>query len=677
MTIFEAQALAGGLLRSGIPEYRLPRAIIDYEIGLFAAMGIEIRTGVRIGRDRTLEQLLGDGFSAAVLATGAPKDRAPGIPGEELPGAQGALASSPRSTAADARVGRRVAVVGGGNSAIDAARVAVRLGAAEVTIVYRRGEEQMPAQREEIAAARAEGVALRLLTSPVAVLESGGRARGLRCVTMALGEPDASGRRRPEPLPGSEHDLRPTPSSSRSATGRRGLLGDIAGVVHDGGRIAVDVGRRGTRDLRGRRCGARARQRHLGDGRGAARGAGRDGSVSGEQVEMPTGRAPTTTARRALRGGITQFARREVAAPRHRATRTGFAEVEARDRKEDAVAEASRCLQCGICCECGACVAACAEAGAIDHAGGAGTSRCRCSPPCAPCRRTGPAGAGHLLFHGAAPEPAALLERLRDDARAALQARRRSIAAAPGVHVFLCSCNDSVHHRELIAPLAAEVHALPAWQARRSSMPPASRAAEQPSPPGCSPENTGASSSRPASAAGSRSSAAAARTSAPGQGFLSPGGIPLQLVETLDLRDEVLNQRGLDRDAALRLARRSLAAGVARAHAAENRTAVWLPCQRHGGASRVDRAQAGQPIALPRCRCRAARSRPRRHAALCRGCGTCRNCPQEAIDLQPRPSVSARADRRGGVHPLRALPRGCPTGAPDAPFAGHPRSVHP
>jgi NADPH-dependent glutamate synthase beta subunit-like oxidoreductase/NAD-dependent dihydropyrimidine dehydrogenase PreA subunit len=242
VTIFEARPLAGGLLRSGIPEYRLPRAIVDYEIGLFDAMGIETRTGVRVGRDVTLAQILADGFAAAVLATGAPRDRSPGLPGEELSGAQGALAFLAEvNLGGRTEVGRRVAVVGGGNSAIDAARVAIRLGAEQVTIVYRRGEHEMPAQRDEIEAARDEGVALRLLTNPVAVIEKNGRAAGLRCQTMALGDPDASGRRRPQPLAGSEHDLEA--DTIVFAIGQQGdaeLIGGVAGIALAGGRIAIE-----------------------------------------------------------------------------------------------------------------------------------------------------------------------------------------------------------------------------------------------------------------------------------------------------------------------------------------------------------------------------------------------------------------------------------------------------
>ena len=378
VTVFEAQQLAGGLLRSGIPEYRLPRAVIDYEIGLFAAMGVEIRTGIRVGRDVTIDRLLsGDGFSAVILATGAPKDRSPGIPGEGLPGAQGALAFLAEvNLGGRTAVGRRVAVVGGGNSAIDAARVAVRLGAKEVTIVYRRGEEEMPAQKEEIEAARAEGVALRLLTNPVAVLEDGGRVRGLRCVTMTLGEPDASGRRRPEPLPGSEHDLEA--DTIIFAIGQQGdaeLLGGVEGLVHDGGRIAVDD-RQQTGHARIFAAGDAVRGPDsviwaMAEGQRAALAV--HAAISGETVALPDWTRTDYDRSTSLRAGIVKAARRKVPHIAIARRRSGFAEVEARYREKDAIAEASRCLQCGICCECGACVAACGEARAIDHAGTAST----------------------------------------------------------------------------------------------------------------------------------------------------------------------------------------------------------------------------------------------------------------------------------------------------------------
>jgi NADPH-dependent glutamate synthase beta subunit-like oxidoreductase/formate hydrogenlyase subunit 6/NADH:ubiquinone oxidoreductase subunit I len=683
VTVFEAQPLAGGLLRSGIPEYRLPRAILDYEIGLFAAMGIEIRTGVRIGRDLTLEQLMGAGYAAAILATGAPRDRSPGIPGEGLPGAQGALAFlAAVNLGGSTRVGRRVAVVGGGNSAVDAARVAVRLGAEAVAIVYRRGEKQMPAQKEEIEAARAEGVAFRMLTAPVAVLEAGGQARGLRCATMRLGEPDPSGRRRPEPVPGSEHDLEF--DTIVFAIGQRGdadLFRGAEGIVHAGGRIAVDE-RQQTGRARIFAAGDAVRGPDsviwaMAEGQRAALAVHQ--SVSGEAVALPDWTRTDYDRATPLRPGIVTSARREAPHLADAGRRTSFAEVEARYRREDAIAEASRCLQCGICCECGACVAACGEARAIDHAG---TETTIALPLLAAVRTDAAepvaAGAGLLLFDDPAPDAAAVLDRLRDAARAEQQARRLTIAGAAGVHVFLCTCNGSVHHRDLVEPLAADARALPGVAGATIL----NAACQQ----------GGGRALAAGLLAGEHGSILLAaclccpleilcgsctHQRARAKGFLFRGeGIPLHLVETVNLRDEVLNQPGLDRGSALLLARRSLAAGVARALAAVG-TAVSpaaatagdrgaLPDRRGALAAADDRPA---PLPLPGCAVTAADIA----AALCRGCGTCvRNCPQQAIELQARPS---------GIPLARVMPAlctlcgrclaVCPTGAPDAPFAGH------
>jgi len=684
VTVFEAQQLAGGLLRSGIPEYRLPRAVIDYEIGLFAAMGVEIRTGVRVGHDVTVDRLLArEGFAAVILATGAPKDRSLDIPGEGLPGAQGALAFlAAVNLDGSAVVGPRVAVVGGGNSAIDAARVAVRLGAKEVTIVYRRGEAEMPAQKEEIEAARAEGIALRLLTNPVAVLEAGGRARGLRCVTMTLGDPDASGRRQPVALPGSEHDLEA--ETIIFAIGQQGdseLLGGVEGLVHDGGRIAVDE----------RQATGRARVFAAGD---AVRGpdsviwAMAEGqrtalavhaSVSGEIVASPDWTRSDYDRETSLRSGIVKAACRKAPHIAIARRRSGFTEVEARYRQKDAIAEASRCLQCGICCECGACVSACGEARAIDHAGTEATL----SLPLLAAVRTDAAepvaaGAELLLFDGPAPDAAAILDRLHEHAHAALRARRRTVAGALGVHVYLCTCNDSVHHRELIEPLTAEVCALPGVTGATIV-----NAACQ---------HDGGQTLAAGLIAGEHGRILLAaclccpleilcgsctHQRARAKGFLFSGeGIPLHVVETLNLRDEVLNQRGLNRDAALHLARRSLVSGVARAlsGAKVSPEPALASSDVTGGLPAGDRTQSQRddrpaPLPLPGCASTAADI----VAARCRGCGTCvRNCPQEAIELQPRLSGIPVARVAPALCTLcgRCLAV-CPTGAPNAPFAGH------
>jgi NADH-quinone oxidoreductase subunit F len=208
-TIFEALPVAGGMLAAGIPEHRMPRAVIRREVKALEEAGVEIRTGSVLGRDFTLDDLFGQGFKAVFLATGAWKSLKMGIPGEGAEGVLESLEYLKRVNLGEkVRVGGRVCVVGGGNSAVDAARVAVRdPECRSVTILYRRTKAEMPAFPEEVEAALEEGVEIQFLSAPVEVLVKEGRAAGVKCVRMALGEKDASGRRRPVPLPGSEFTL--------------------------------------------------------------------------------------------------------------------------------------------------------------------------------------------------------------------------------------------------------------------------------------------------------------------------------------------------------------------------------------------------------------------------------------------------------------------------------------
>ncbi len=210
VTIFEALPKLGGMLRYGIPEYRLPRAELDEEISRILSLGIEVVPGKRLGRDFRLEDLIHrDKFNAVFLAVGAPLGKKMGVSGEgDVTGVQSALDFlRDVELHGPPRLCGKVAVVGGGNSAIDAARTALRCGAEEVTILYRRTRKEMPAHHEEVEAAEKEGVRLELLVAPVAVLSREGRLTGVRCIRMALGELDASGRRRPVPIPDSEFDV--------------------------------------------------------------------------------------------------------------------------------------------------------------------------------------------------------------------------------------------------------------------------------------------------------------------------------------------------------------------------------------------------------------------------------------------------------------------------------------
>jgi glutamate synthase (NADPH/NADH) small chain len=215
VTIFEALHEPGGVLVYGIPEFRLPKeAVVKKEIENVKSLGVKIETNVIVGKSVTIDELLNEeGFSAVFIGSGAGLPKFMGIPGENASGVFSANEYLTRSNLMKAfredsdtpiMRGKKVAVVGGGNVAMDAARTALRLGA-EVHIVYRRSEEELPARVEEVHHAKEEGIIFDLLTNPVEILEDENNwVCGMKCIRMELGEPDASGRRRPVEIPGSE-----------------------------------------------------------------------------------------------------------------------------------------------------------------------------------------------------------------------------------------------------------------------------------------------------------------------------------------------------------------------------------------------------------------------------------------------------------------------------------------
>ena len=226
VTVYEALHLAGGVLVYGIPEFRLPKAIVQKEVDTLTRLGVDIETNMVIGKTLTVDELFEMGNEAVFIGSGAGLPRFMGIPGESLCGVYSANEFLTRSnlmkayeeeSATPILKARRVAVVGGGNVAMDAARTALRLGADKVYIVYRRSLEELPARREEVEHAMEEGVEFLLLNNPTEILGfenpadprdvRNGTVAGMRCIRMELGEPDASGRRRPEEVPGSEFVL--------------------------------------------------------------------------------------------------------------------------------------------------------------------------------------------------------------------------------------------------------------------------------------------------------------------------------------------------------------------------------------------------------------------------------------------------------------------------------------
>ena len=217
VTVFEALHEPGGVLSYGIPEFRLPKEIVRWEIQQLKNLGVEIRTNVVVGKSPTLDELK-EGYDAVFLGTGAGLPVFMGIPGENLVGVYSANefltrvnlmgAASFPEVDTPVRIGTRVAVIGAGNTAMDSVRTARRVGAKEAYIVYRRSEAEMSARAEEFEHAQEEGVQFMFLTNPVRFLgDDEGRLRAVECQRMALGEPDLSGRRRPVPIPGSEFEL--------------------------------------------------------------------------------------------------------------------------------------------------------------------------------------------------------------------------------------------------------------------------------------------------------------------------------------------------------------------------------------------------------------------------------------------------------------------------------------
>lgn len=217
VTIFEALHKTGGVLRYGIPEFRLPRDILDREVDYVKSLGVEFLTDMIVGRTFRVEDLLDQGFEAVFVGTGAGAPKLLGIPGENLSGVYSGnewltrinlMRAHHDDYATPIKIPKKACVVGAGNTAMDCARTALRVGSEQVTIVYRRGRTEMPARAEEIENAEHEGVILKLLTNPKRFIgDEKGAVRVMECLHMELGEPDASGRRRPVTVEGSEFEI--------------------------------------------------------------------------------------------------------------------------------------------------------------------------------------------------------------------------------------------------------------------------------------------------------------------------------------------------------------------------------------------------------------------------------------------------------------------------------------
>jgi NADPH-dependent glutamate synthase beta subunit-like oxidoreductase/coenzyme F420-reducing hydrogenase delta subunit/Pyruvate/2-oxoacid:ferredoxin oxidoreductase delta subunit len=367
VTMFESGGDLGGMLRHGITAYRLPRDILDEEIEVILRTGIEVRTGMRLGKDMDLEQLLTDGFHAVVLAVGAQIGRPMRLLGEgDHPEIEEALEFLRRVNAGErAPVGDRVVVIGGGSTAVEAARSARRLGASSVEILYRRSEEELLAGTEEIELAEAEGIHFRFLVTPTKVLEEGGRFAGIECIEVGLREPDASGRRRPVPIPGTEFRLEC--DRVLAAVGQDVDFGFLPsrerGSFVDGRSLLVDPTTAMTRMARVFAAGDLVSGpstviEAIAGGHRAAESIQHliEEGVAGIREERPERQA-------APEYGLPDHEPLEAMRirPAIRRPEPGkeFVEVEQAYDAREAVAEARRCLRCGPCGECRICAPGC------------------------------------------------------------------------------------------------------------------------------------------------------------------------------------------------------------------------------------------------------------------------------------------------------------------------------
>jgi heterodisulfide reductase subunit A-like polyferredoxin len=371
-TIFEAESVLGGWMRVGIPEYRLPRDVLEKEINHILSLGVEAKTNVALGRDFSFKDLEDQGYKATYLAVGCQKGSRLGIAGEEADGVLQGV-----DFLRDAALGRgidgvkRAVVIGGGNVAVDSARTLIREGAQDVTILYRRSRDEMPAYEEEVAAALDEGIKIEFLAAPAQVLTDGSnKVTGLKCIRMELGPADDSGRRRPIPVEGSEFSIEADAIVPAIGQVVDPEFWDSASGVERShwNTIQIDPVTYQT-TLPGVFAGGDA-------GTGPATvveavAAGKEASISISRYlqgeDLAAGRPVKYPGQR-------HYPPIPDIAPEARAKnpeipvseRSGHKEVEQAFSEEEAVREANRCLNCGICSECMECVKAC-PAEAVDH----------------------------------------------------------------------------------------------------------------------------------------------------------------------------------------------------------------------------------------------------------------------------------------------------------------------
>ncbi len=366
VTVFEALSQAGGLLRYGIPEYRLPEKVLDDDISYITELGVELKTNTFV---KDIGQLFSQGYKAIFLATGAQVRQKMGIPGEDTKGILYALDFLKQvNSGTKVSIGKRVAVIGGGNAAIDASRSALRLGAEEVSIVYRRSRAEMPADKSEVEETEREGIQINFLATPIRVLAKDGLLTGIECIRMELGEPDASGRRRPVPVKGSEFtlDVENVIIATGQGVDKTALPEEL--TYTDWNTVSVDPITLET-NIDGVFAGG-----DVVSGPSdviAAIATGKEAAISIDRylrgVDLSNGRpAVIEKVTQVSTEGVERKLRADMPLLDVDKRLDSFVEVERGFDEETAIAEAKRCLNCAVCSECLECLKLC-EANAIDH----------------------------------------------------------------------------------------------------------------------------------------------------------------------------------------------------------------------------------------------------------------------------------------------------------------------
>jgi heterodisulfide reductase subunit A-like polyferredoxin len=370
-TVLEALDTAGGMLRVGIPDYRLPPKMLNNEIDYIRSCGVELKLNQALGRDYTLASLKEQGYAATFVSIGAHQGMRLGVEGEELEGVQSGVDFLRQAAmGAASSPGRRVAVIGGGNVAIDAARTALRLGSEEVTILYRRTREEMPAYEEEIEEALEEGIIVEYLAAPISFQDDGGQLKRIEVIRMELGEPDESGRRRPVPIEGSQYTI--------DVDGVLSAIGQHPDATCLDDDCDVEVARASR--LIANPLTMQTSQPWIFAGGDAVTGpatvveAIQAGKIAAESIKRHLTGQDLLEGRdldqQVARAGVKGLAKEPRHVPKHRdpeERRSGFEEVVQVLSEDEAKAEAARCLACGICSECYQCLEVC-QAQAIDHA---------------------------------------------------------------------------------------------------------------------------------------------------------------------------------------------------------------------------------------------------------------------------------------------------------------------